>query len=96
MESTTNTGSVVMPMCNSTPGMPLSSMCPRNSSVEHQYDIAAGPMADDKIWDYVSGVISREAFQALACFKHPTHQIVFCMPEALNSIRYQNHYNISK
>ena len=44
----------------------------------HPYDIVEGPMADDTIWDYVngftSGQISREAFWALAKFKHPTHQ----------------------
>ena len=42
----------------------------------HPYDIVEGPMADDTIWDYVngftSGQISREAFWALAKFKHPT------------------------
>ena len=47
----------------------------------HPYDIVEGPMADDTIWDYVngftSGQISREAFWALAKFKHPTHQISF-------------------
>ena len=45
----------------------------------HPYDIVEGPMADDTIWDYVngftSGQISREAFWALAKFKHPTHPI---------------------
>lgn len=66
--------------------------------IEHQYDIVEGPMADDQIWDYVedfvAGNISREAFWALARFKHPTHQIVFCTPEALQSITYQENYEI--
>jgi len=55
-------------------------------------------MADDQIWDYVedfvSGIISREAFWTLARFKHPTHQIVFCTPKALECIAYKDHYNI--
>ncbi len=65
---------------------------------EHQYDIVEGPMADDQIWDYVedfvAGNISREAFWALAKFKHPTHQIVFCTPEALQCITYSGNYEI--
>ncbi len=44
-------------------------------------------MADDTIWDYVedfiSGAISREAFWALAKFKYPTHQVVFCTQNSL-------------
>ncbi len=67
---------------------------------EHQYDIVEGPMADDQIWDFVedfvSGAISREAFWALARFKHPTHQIVFCTPEALKCITYKGHYEIEE
>lgn len=63
---------------------------------EHQYDIVEGPMADDQIWDYVedfvAGNITREAFWALARYKHPTHQIVFCTPEALTCISYKGHY----
>ena len=65
---------------------------------EHQYDIVEGPMADDQIWDYVedfvAGSISREAFWALAKFKHPTHQIVFSTPEALRCITHQGYYEI--
>lgn len=65
---------------------------------EHQYDIVEGPMADDQIWDYVedfvAGNISREAFWALARFKHPTHQIVFCTPNSLKSITYQGYYEL--
>lgn len=65
---------------------------------EHEYDIVEGPMADDQIWDYVedfvAGNISREAFWALARFKHPTHQIVFCTPEALVNITYKSNYEV--
>ena len=60
--------------------------------VEHSYDIVEGPMADDTIWDYVEdfirGDISREAFWALAKFKYPTHQIVFCTEKALDSLKF--------
>lgn len=66
--------------------------------INHQYDIVEGPMADDQIWDYVedfvSGNISREAFWALARFKHPTHQIVFCTEKSLQSITYKRSYKL--
>lgn len=60
--------------------------------VPHEYDIVEGPMADDQIWDYVedyiAGAISREAFWALAKFKYPTHQIVFCTEKALSTLSF--------
>ena len=66
--------------------------------VPHDFDIVEGPMADDQIWDYiedfVAGNISREAFWALARFKHPTHQIVFCTPAALKCITYKDYFAI--
>lgn len=59
----------------------------------HAYDIVEGPMADDQIWDYVedyvAGNISKEAFWALVKFKYPTHQIVFCIEEALQTLHYE-------
>lgn len=59
----------------------------------HPYDIVEGPMADDTIWDYVngftSGQISREAFWALAKFKHPTHQISFHNVNALHCLTFE-------
>ena len=65
--------------------------------VKHDYDIVEGPMADDTIWDYVEdfidGIISREAFWALAKFKYPTHQIVFCTQDALNTIVFEGSEN---
>lgn len=64
----------------------------------HPYDIVEGPMADDEVWDYVedflSGRISREAFWALAKFKKPTHQILFCTDRALTTLTYQSHYEL--
>ena len=62
------------------------------SGKDHNFDIVEGPMANDTVWnyvnDFVSGVISREAFWALAKFKYPTHQICFCTPEALKCISF--------
>ena len=66
--------------------------------VPHDFDIVEGPMADDQIWNYVedlvAGAISREAFWALAKFKHPTHQIVFCTPKALERIEFVGYYRL--
>ena len=60
---------------------------------EHRFDIVEGPMADDQIWDYVEDYaadkISKEAFWALVKFKYPTHQIVFCTEEALQTLHYE-------
>ena len=65
---------------------------------EHLYDIVEGPMADDQIWDYVedyvAGIISRKAFWALARFKHPTHQIVFCTSEAVKTLTYKDNFKV--
>ena len=64
----------------------------------HPYDIVEGPMADDEVWDYVevflSGRITREAFLALAKFKHPTHQILFCTDKALKTLTYLSNYEL--
>lgn len=49
-------------------------------------------MADDQIWnyveDFVDGSISREAFWALVKFKYPTHQIVFCTSDAIQTLTF--------
>ena len=62
------------------------------SGKSHAYDIVEGPMADDTIFNYVQnyidGTISREAFWALAKFKHPTHQISFHTERALQTLRF--------
>ena len=64
----------------------------------HHYDIVEGPMSDDTIWDYVngftSGQISREAFWALAKFKHPTHQISFHTANALRCLTFERSEHI--
>ena len=58
----------------------------------HNYDIVIGAMADDQIYnyvaDYLDGVITREQFWVLAKFKHPTHQINFCMESALKCLEF--------
>ena len=59
---------------------------------KHEYDIVIGAMADDKVYNYItalmSGTITREAFWELAKFRHPTHQIAFCTEEALKCIKF--------
>ena len=64
----------------------------------HSFDIVEGPMADDEVWDYVEdfllGRISREAFWALARFKRPTHQILFCTDRALSTLSFQTYYQL--
>jgi hypothetical protein len=61
--------------------------------IEHEYDIVEGPMADDKIWNYVEGFIAgripRDAFWSLVKFSYPTHQIVFCTEKALQTITFE-------
>ena len=58
----------------------------------HAYDLVEGPMANDTIWnyvnDFVNGVISREAFWALAKFRYPTHQICFHTAESLKCLKF--------
>ena len=58
-----------------------------------EYSLVEGPMADDTIWNYVDdftrGEISRTAFWELVKFKYPTHQIVFCTEEALQTLHYE-------
>lgn len=60
----------------------------------HDYDIVIGAMANDQVYNYVSdfisGVITREQFWALAKFKHPTHQINFCTDDALKCLAFIN------
>lgn len=66
--------------------------------IVHSYDIVEGPMADDEVWDYVedflAGRITREAFWALARFKHPTHQILFCNDRSLQSLTFIDYYQL--
>lgn len=56
----------------------------------HSYDIVEGPMADDKIFNFVDsfidGDIPREVFWSMMKFNKPTHQISFHTERALESI----------
>ena len=65
----------------------------------HDYDIVEGPMANDTIYNYVQdfidGNISREAFWALARFKHPTHQISFHTARALATLQFTKGYEVT-
>ena len=65
----------------------------------HDYDIVEGPMANDKIFNYVQdfidGRISREAFWALAKFKKPTHQISFHTIRALDTLQFLKGYEVT-
>lgn len=58
----------------------------------HDYDIVEGPMADDRIWNYVEGFmegsISREAFWELVKFDYPTHQIAFLSEASLKCLQF--------
>lgn len=62
------------------------------NGVTHNYDIVIGAMANDQVYnyisDYVNGIINREQFWVLAKFKHPTHQISFCTPEAIQYLTF--------
>ena len=61
--------------------------------IEHDYDIVEGPMADDQIWNFVEGFmdgrVSRDAFWELVKFNYPTHQIVFCTQNALDTLTFE-------
>lgn len=68
------------------------------NGVPHDYDVVIGAMANDQIYnyisDYITGVINREQFWALARFKHPTHQINFCTPRALECLTYRTNEEV--
>lgn len=64
----------------------------------HNYDMIEGPMADDKIYNfinaYIEGNITREQFWVLAEFDYPTHQLCFCTEKALRCLEYRGHINV--
>ena len=59
----------------------------------HSYDIVEGPMADDRVWDfvkmYLTGRLSKAAFFEIAKFNYKTHQISFHTVEALRCLRFE-------
>lgn len=66
------------------------------SGKPHSYDVVAGAMANDQVWnyiaDYIAGILTREQFWVLAKFKHPTHQIAFCAAAALETLTHVKSY----
>lgn len=64
----------------------------------HNFDIVEGAMADDTIWDYIEDYINEKitkaAFWELVKFKYPTHQIVFCTTEALQTLQFERSYEL--
>ena len=68
------------------------------SGKPHAHDMVIGAMANDQVWNYVadfiSGILTREQFWALAKFKRPTHQIVFCNQRALERLRFLESYEV--
>ena len=68
------------------------------TGMAHDYDIVSGPMADNQIYNYVSdfisGILTREQFWALAKFKYPTQQTAFCTDESLRCITFKNSYTL--
>lgn len=62
------------------------------SGKSHDYDIVEGPMADDRIYNYIQnymdGKITRAAFWELTKFNYPTHQISFHTISALDTLKF--------
>lgn len=67
---------------------------------KHKYDTVEGAMADDTIYnyvnDYLSGLITKEAFMELCKFKHPTHQIVFNTERSLKYLEFRRCYSVQR
>lgn len=59
----------------------------------HNYDIVEGPMADDRVWDfvklYLNERISKKAFFEIAKFQYKTHQISFNTVKAIECLRFE-------
>ena len=61
--------------------------------IPHKYDIVEGPMADDKIFNFVDsfvdGDIPRSVFWEMMKFNKPTHQISFHTSKALSCLTFE-------
>jgi len=59
----------------------------------HIYDIVEGPMADDRVWDfvklYLNGRMSKKAFFEIAKFQYKTHKISFHSLQALQCLKFE-------
>lgn len=68
--------------------------------VPHNYDIVIGAMINDQVYnyiaDYIDGIITRDQFWSLAKFKYPTHQLVFCSPEALKCLNFVSEMEVTR
>jgi hypothetical protein len=68
------------------------------SGKPHGYAIVEGAMANDQVWNYIAdfigGILTREQFWVLAKFKHPTHQIAFCVTSALDCLKYLESHEV--
>ena len=63
---------------------------PITEEQRHDYDIVEGPVANDdvnnRIGDYLAGVVSKTDFLKELSFHRPTHQICFCTVRSLQMI----------
>lgn len=69
------------------------------ASKAHDYAYVEGPMADDKVYNYVesflSGSIDRDEFWRLARFSYPTHQVMLAEP-ALPFLHFVESYDVEE
>lgn len=67
--------------------------------VSHQYAYVEGPMADDKVYNFVesflAGSISREEFWEKARFSYPTHQVMLAKG-ALPFLHFEESYVVEE
>lgn len=66
----------------------------------HSYDMVEGPMADDRLWDYVNGYFAGEwtyqEFMRRARIGRPSHQICLLTQESLECIKFIESYEVIK
>jgi hypothetical protein len=66
----------------------------------HDFDIVEGPVANDdiaaRIYDYLSGDVSKDVFLTELKFKKPMHQICFCTTASLQMLSSVEKANDSK
>jgi len=66
----------------------------------HDFDIAAGPMGDDKLWIPIAAWSrkpteeNRQKVRNAAKFNYPTQQICFCTQRAINALEYYDSYEV--
>ena len=61
--------------------------------ISSDYDIVEGPMADDRVYnyldDYIKGELTKEEFFILAKNVDKTHQIAFLSDKAINQLKFR-------